>query len=389
MASRDDQEQAGSSVDRLLTALLLGGAKAAAYALTAETQEGLTCLADTVLLDDGVVARMHGADRDGRRFDEVVPLWRAAERIAQGAHIDGIERPGPAILFWQAAAFVQPVVEVRVWQPGRSGIFVPGHAPQAVGLLMVAASDRRGLGGVVWAHDERGKAFLTRVTRNPLGQGRMGAAKETLREQIRPEARESAFIAAVAAALTVYLRRPDVLSGADDAPPSLMWAVVVREAGGLQRVLAAHPPVSTGRHGWKRWNRMFEAALSEVNVEASGRRSGPDLDPDDRDPENGEPRRRVVMSLDAPVGGASDPDAAEETLGDSVAGRDDLLEHVELNDLIDRLPLTQHQRQVVALYVEGLTYEDIAQRLGIRPGTVAAMLSQIRTKNIERDRFWD
>ena len=115
---RTDLKDKGSSVDRLLTTLLLSGARGVAYALTAASHEGLTYLADPITLDDDVVARMRGVDRYGQRFDEVQPLCRAVEHAANGARIDGIERPDPAMLFWQAAALVRPLVEVPVWQRG-------------------------------------------------------------------------------------------------------------------------------------------------------------------------------------------------------------------------------------------------------------------------------
>ncbi len=370
----------GSSVDRLLTALLLDGAKSAAYTLRAEERAGLTVLADPIMLDNDVVARVRGVDRGGGRFDDVVPLWRAAEYIAKGGQVDAIERPDPALLFWQAAALVEPLTEITVWRAGQSGIVVPGHTERPVGLMVAFAADRRGLGGVVWAHDERADNFLRRATWNVLGLGRIGAAQATLISQLGLEAFRSVLRASVAAALTKYLTRDEAIAGEDDAAPSLTWAIATKDAAGRQRLLAAQPPGGTRRDPWRRWNHMFEAVLGEMSLEAYGRRSGLDLDRAAQDQETGKPRPRVVASLDAPIGEGDDPDATEKTLGDLVPDGRDMLERVELQDLIDSAGLGPRQQQVLTLHLSGLSYEEIAQRLGIRAGTVGATLSQIRAK---------
>ena len=62
-----------------------------------------------------------------------------------------------------------------------------------------------------------------------------------------------------------------------------------------------------------------------------------------------------------------------------LAGRegDDVATTVDLERALDRLP--DHQRAVVVLHdVEGFTHEEIAQQLGIAPGTSKATLSRAR-----------
>ena len=96
----------------------------------------------------------------------------------------------------------------------------------------------------------------------------MYAAQRTLLQQLGPEAFRSVFRTAAAAAVTAYLQRDDALAGQDEAPPSLTWMIRASDADGQQRQLAAHPPGTTGRDPWRRWNGMFEAVVRQLNIEA-------------------------------------------------------------------------------------------------------------------------
>ncbi len=69
-------------------------------------------------------------------FDDVRPLWEAGY-VAQGMRLDAIERPNPAMLFWQAAARVQVTTTAPGWAPRPSGIVVPSRTPQPVALMVV------------------------------------------------------------------------------------------------------------------------------------------------------------------------------------------------------------------------------------------------------------
>lgn len=365
--------EAPSSVDRLLLGLLRSGARAAAYELSAATltdSEGVarTVLVDHVLQDDDVVARVVGREASGTRFDEVHPLWDAA-RVVQGMQLERIERPDPDLLFWQTATLVEARVETRIWATAPQGFLVPATSSRPGLLIGVSAADRRGMGGVVWTDDERGRRFVRRLITNvPEARGRMAALRSSLSEE--------AFTSVLAMAISEYLQRPDAMAGTDDAPPALSWDVSARDAAGAIRGLAGWPRASVSRHPYRRWGGLFEAVVAEGNEELTGRRSASPAG------------RRTEVALDAPLDPAVE---SGETVLDRLPAPDDptsriehaesYVERVELDELLAGRALTTREQEVLHLaVVEDLTPAMIAARLGIAEATARVTLHHIRRK---------
>jgi hypothetical protein len=55
-------------------------------------------------------------------------------------------------------------------------------------------------------------------------------------------------------------------------------------------------------------------------------------------------------------------------------------EALDLKNLLDRVGLSPREKQVVLLLLQGFTLQQVAARLGIRPGTVAWLLAQAKRK---------
>ena len=84
-----------------------------------------------------------------------------------------------------------------------------------------------------------------------------------------------------------------------------------------------------------------------------------------------------TTSLDRPV----DQSEAGATVGSRLIGDHDLSVGLELDDLLAATDLTDRERQVFELqFVNALKQAEIAERLGIKPGTVAALSSRAAKK---------
>jgi RNA polymerase sigma factor (sigma-70 family) len=84
-----------------------------------------------------------------------------------------------------------------------------------------------------------------------------------------------------------------------------------------------------------------------------------------------------IVSLDKPVGSS---DESPSSLGELLPGEFDVSSSLEVADLLAAANLTDRERDVFDLVLQELTQQEIAKRLRIAPGTVAALSRRAKQK---------
>lgn len=331
-----------SSVDTHLLELIAGGARAASCELAVEAGQ----LVDRVRINEGVGAHIHGAYRDGRTIDGVGHLAAAAAAYLGEIRLDEIERPDPALLFWEAICRIDIFMPSPVWTPRP----VPSHEPGA--RVVVIARDVRGLAGILYAHDDRARGFAGRVSHSSVA----GGGPESRMRRAERLLGEDEFRSAAARGVAAHLAGDEGRRGADGGVPSLAWIVSVQEGQGAVRTVAASPTADVERRPTHRWGRLRDAALREIEATVA---------------ETVEP---ATLSLDT---GWNDGDP----FGSHLVAAGGSLERVELSDLLD--VLTPRERAILELKVQGFTNSEIARHWRCKESTVRVHLMRARNKILE------
>lgn len=338
--------------DRVVARAILSGADAASCSvLERDGRVGFT-----TITGDGATAivkvRPPGTDEEWVRL---MPLALVPRLAAQGADIVDVSASDPDVMTWTAGARVTTGTQ----PPGRAEP-PDRHGPSR---WLLVAHDDRGLGAAPLSAIPMpngrplGGELARTLTRTNIegAAGRMRAAREKLAGDLQ---------AVVASGAAMYLAAVPATTGADGGPPTHDWQLLrCPLAGGPWTVVAGTPSMPAISRSSRRGN-LFSAILKEAQADAFGTGIH-------------SPRsKRVVTSLDEPIG-----EDATETLGGSLAGALDLGSALEVDDLLTAARLTKREREVLELqFVDGLTQAAIADRLGIAPGTVAALSSRAAKK---------
>jgi hypothetical protein len=293
----------------------------------------------------------------GERAPQVLcrPLTWVATVAAQGAIIEELSAPEPDSSTWTGLAWV--IAEATL----PAGLVLPARL-RGPWMWLVIAQDDRGFGAaplsLMRMPDGRllGEALTGVLAKTQIegAKARMDAARRNLGDN---------FSAIVASGAAEHFHDVAAVSGADGGPSTLEWQVLRRPlTSGAWKLVAGAP--STPRTAQsRRRGHLFDAILKEAEADAFG--TGIDS-----------PRgTRNITSLDQPIG------EADATLGELLAGAPDVASGLEIDDLLAAARLTRREREVFDLqFVDGLTQAAIAERLGIAPGTVAALSSRAAKK---------
>ncbi|MGO9180926.1 MAG: helix-turn-helix transcriptional regulator [Candidatus Limnocylindrales bacterium] len=349
--------------DRLIVQLDDHWAAALEIALTGDERRG------QVVVDDAAVGRAVLGDRS----QALVPLQEVVEHVAGGGKLARLRAP-EGLLAWQAVAISE-----------RGGRMYVLGAYDLVGLTQLAVTGPWPVADAL---------LRTKIAKSDV---------ERVRERLEPERRTGAapgetVRALVGAAASDYLLSDKAWQ--DDGWPPVDWAVARFDPATGTATFVAHPaewaidqPSSEKRRG-----RLFRAIVRELQQDAVGAMLVPDRPAHRRaDPDHGEilghanrdrPRARPVGSIDVPTQDGSDLTIGD-LLVDGAPGPEDEVEMREaaaaererLVALAAALPaLTERQREVIHRWAAGLPSGEIAQELGIAPGTVRATVNQTAKK---------
>ncbi|MFI5258886.1 MAG: sigma factor-like helix-turn-helix DNA-binding protein [Candidatus Limnocylindrales bacterium] len=297
--------------------------------------------------------------------ETAVRQWRsslgaALILAAGGARIETISCPDNEAIGWVATAVINmswrlPAVPVRL------------------------RPIDRGRGWAAFCSDLRGVSALplSRVRISAIGGRPMGEAlsesfaRTTIpRLRARMDAERRAlgddFPVTVAAAAAEVFNSPEGMAGTDDGLATLEWQVSSR---GLAEndwgiVASSRAPASTIPSP-DRWGRLDAAVQKQAQEDVFG--TGVHS-----------PRSiRSVVSLDKPVGTSDE----SPLLGELLPAELDLGPGLEIDDLLAAANLTDREREVFELQrLDGLKQAEIAERLGIAPGTVANLSAKAAKK---------
>ena len=278
---------------------------------------------------------------------------------AGGARIERISGPDDAI-GWEATAVINmswrlPAVPVRL------------------------RPIDRGRGWAVVCHDFRGTSALplSRVKMSmlggrPLGEARSQAVARTtipgLAERIRLERDQlgSDFPGTAASAAAEVFNTPAAMAGSDGGLATLEWEVLCRDLSGADWTTVASSPSGSSSSSKSRRRARLNAALER---QAQGDAFGAGIH---------SPRSTMrIVSLDKPVGSS---DESPSSLGELLPGEFDVSSSLEVADLLAAANLTDRERDVFDLVLQELTQQEIAKRLRIAPGTVAALSRRAKQK---------
>jgi RNA polymerase sigma factor (sigma-70 family) len=288
-------------------------------------------------------------------------LGAALALAAGGAQITSISSPDSDALVWTAVAMLDarwklPHVPVML-RP-----IVPGQ------VWRVVCRDYRGLSAMFYSKlsTPRGRP-LGEALSSAMTRTRIDGAAARMRAARPPREDLPTFVAGAAAEV---FRSPDATSGSDGGLALIEWAIARRDLTAVdawntvaESVVASDRPAKNRRR-----DRLFDKVLRVIEIDAFGsradaRRSGTiiPLDPSAEESEDDDP------TLADPL--VWDPDIAPSVL----AG-------LEINDLLAAARLSNREREVFELLRADLTQLEIAERLGVARGTVAAWSSRLKKK---------
>ena len=353
--ANEDWEQRLSALEppeRVVAQAILAGADAASCALL-EQDGALGYITWTG--EDAKATVKFRLSGDSEVRVRCLPLAWVAKMAAEGAIIEEVSAPEPDSLTWTAAAWA-------ITETPPVGLVLPQYL-QGPSRWLVRAQDDRGLaaGPLSKIRMPDGRplgnaltAFLAKTTIKGANE-RMNAARRELGDN---------FTAIAASSAGELLHDVAAVAGADGGPAMIEWQVLrcALTGGAWQRVAGA--PARLGIPPSHRRNRLFDAILKAAEADAFG--TGIDS-----------PRGiRETVSLDQPIG---DP-ARGATIGERLSGSPGVASGIEMDDLLALAGLTKREREVFERLVDGFKQVEIAELLGIAPGTVAALSSRAKDK---------
>ena len=279
---------------------------------------------------------------------------------AGGARINRVTSPDSDALTWTAVAifdtrWVLPPIPVRL-RP-----VVPGQ------LWLVVCYDRRGLSMLPYS-DIR----MSVLDYRRLGDAVTNALTRTsipgLRSRIELERRElrDDLPGSIASAATEILSSSEAEAGADGGLATLEWEIRRLDLPANDwSVVASSPMGSSVGAPTSRRSRLNAEVQRQMQEDAFGTGVS-------------SPRSRWrSTSLDWPVDRSESAPLVESRL----IGDPDVRASLELDDLLADADLTARELRVFELqFVDGLKQVEIAERLGIAPGTVAVLSSRAAKK---------
>jgi DNA-binding CsgD family transcriptional regulator len=287
------------------------------------------------LVDDDVECRVRVKGEEREHVIRFADLWRLP---AEGVAIEDVAPPFECLL-WEAVA-LEKRFDVGPNGEELSKMYLATARDNTRGLSRLIYSTVPALGG-----GTRGER-LTRemqATRIPGAAGRMRAAERRLSREERRQL--------TAAAVCEHLRGTGAWEDGGVAPVQLaVFELTIRDR---QIKLLAEIGLTDPATPSKRRSRLFEAVLGEFEREAFGGRPHPD---------------RSFLPLD------------EEHHKGAVEFTDEVDTRLELADLIARADLSPRESEVLELRRAGLEEKEIGAKLGIKPGTVKALLSRAGEK---------
>ena len=295
--------------------------------------------------------------------ETAVRKWRCSLGVALilaagGARIERICGPDEAI-GWEATAVINmswrmPPVPVRLRPIDRDrGWAAICTAFRGVAALPLSRIQMSLLGG-----RRLGEALSEAVARTKIPglRARIDAERRGLGDD---------FPVTVAAAAADVFDGPAAMAGADDGLATLEWQVMSRGLAESEwTIVASTPDADSLARTPRRRARLNAAVEKQAQEDAFG--TGVHS-----------PRSTWnIVSLDAPVG-TSDESAS---LSDLLPGELDVSSGLEIDDLLAAASLTDREKEVLELQIDGLKQVEIADRLGIAPGTVAALSGRAKQK---------
>ena len=313
----------------------------------------------------GTLARVEFIAPDEERPQIVTcPLAEVLALAAGGAQIHSVSRPDADALAWSAMA----TLNMRQQRTA----FVVGLRPiESERQWILGCDDRRGLAAMIYS-----KIAIPPAEGGTFGRFLMGLVAQTsvpgLRARLARVRRVLGddFGAAAAAGAFGALNDAAAQSGGDGGEPTLDWVIRSRALNSTDWHEVAGSVV--GGFG-RETNRRKGRVMAEVQKQAERDAFGTGID---------SPRGiREIISFEQPIGDTDDG----STLMDQLAGALDVGSGLEIADLLATTDLTRREREVFDLqFVEGLRQAEIAERLGIAPGTVASLSSRARKKVREK-----
>jgi hypothetical protein len=278
---------------------------------------------------------------------------------ASGARIEKICGPDNDAIGWAATAIINsagrlPAFPVRLPPIARDRWWV------------VVCSDFRGASALPLS-----RVPMSEIGGRPFGEALLDAVARTtipgLRTRIQRERTElgDGFAITAATAAAEVFNTPEGMAGADDGLPTLEWQVFSRGfAENDWTTVAISPAGATSSRTPGRRARIHAAVQKQAQEDALG--AGVHS-----------PRSIWnIVSLETRVG----PSDESPSLGELLPAKPDLGSGIEIDDLLAAADLTSRERDVVELLLKDLTQQEIAKRLGIKPGTVAALSSRAKQK---------
>jgi hypothetical protein len=278
---------------------------------------------------------------------------------AGGARIERISRPDNDAIGWEATAVINmsrrlPAIPVRLRPIDRDRWWA------------AVCHDSRGVSASALS-----RVRMSAIGGRPLGEALSEAVARTtipgLRARIDAERRELGvdFPVTVAAAAADVFDSPAAMAGADDGLATLEWQLMSRGLAEADwTMVASSPEFGASSRTPGRRARLNAALEKQAQEDAFGKGV--------RSP------RSIwnIVSLDAPVGTSDE----SPSLGELLPAELDLSSGLEIADLLAAANLTGREREIVDLLLQDLTQREIAKRLHIAPGTVAALSSLAKQK---------
>ena len=314
-------------------------------------------------MDEDAVATLEFTaprETDVRTYDPC-SLDTALVFAAAGAHIRCISSPDPDARTWTAAAILDP--ERHKPLPAELRPTVPGQ------IWLLVCHDDRGLSAAPYSRllSPSGRP-LGDLLSSAIARTRIDGAAERMRKA-HPQPED--FPTFAAAAVAEVFNTPEAISGADGGPALVKWVIARHDltAAGAWNTVANSVVPPDRRAPNHRRASIFAELLKAAEIDAFG------------EGVNSPRSIRTLVSLDAPIGEPGDGDLA---LAETLVGAGDIapgvLAGLEIDDLLAAAALSDREREVFELLRADLTQREIAERLGIAPGTVAALSSRLKKK---------